>query len=84
MALAADARTSQPAATTTPTLLSNGIPPVSPAPSHTDDLADRIRTAHLLHERHELVRFHFRRAPLPAADDPFSLEIQTGLWATLY
>ena len=76
MALAADARAAQPA---TPAHFTNGIPPVSPAPSHTDDLADRIRNARLLHERHEHVRFHFRRAPLPAADDSSSLEIQTGL-----
>lgn len=51
MALAADARSSQPATTH----FSNGIPPVSPAPSHTDDLTDRIRNACLLHDRHEQV-----------------------------
>ena len=78
MALAADARTSQPATTH----FSNGIPPVSPASSHTDDLTDRIRNACLLHDRHEQVCLHFRHPSLPVADDSFSLEIQTGLWTT--
>jgi hypothetical protein len=83
MALAADARSGQPA---TPTHFSNGIPPVSPAPSHTDDLTDRIRNARLLHDRHEQVCVPSFPVTLPSrriADLSSFLEIQTGLW-TLY